>query len=301
MLATFEFSPNDEKTKEQMCNIEICRTLVSKLSDPFVIIRYNTICAITNFIINYSENDIETMFIFEAGLLKKIEEIFGEYVSANVKLTEGEQDKMNKFFKGIIDLLNLIVSEIYDSSYNKIDFSGIIRYVLGFIMNPSSLTEEFIISCAIFICDISSQIIIPKELAEVYAPFAHKVVFEQAVGANPLIVSTFMCSLFYIYSSYGHIENVKLIIELIYKSINFDLGKELHELNSLIENYVSKISDFNIDTEFEFLKFIYSTLAKIIQTEEYSKNHDFLDVLLKIFRNLLDKYPNLCQTVLLLI
>jgi hypothetical protein len=244
MLATYEFSPNDEKTREQICNPELCKILVNKLSDPFVQIRFNSICAITNLIINYSENDIETLFIFEAGLFKKIEDTFSEYLATDLKvLTEGEIDKLNKFFKGIIDLLNLIVSEIYDGSYNKIDFTGIIRYILGFIMNPNSLSEEFILNCSIFICDISSQMVFPKELAKVFAPFAHKVVFEQGNAANRLIVSTFTCSLFYIYASYSEIENVKLIIELIYKSINFDLAKEVHDLNNLIQNYVQKISD----------------------------------------------------------
>jgi hypothetical protein len=177
-------------------------------------------------------------------LLHKIEELFTEYLSSEgVTLTEGEIDKINKLFKSIYDLISLII-ELYDEDkgYNKLNFDKIIQYSVGLILHPGHFNEEVILSACSMIPELLSVTIVAVDHNGLlqYIEFAKKVLSEGS--GNVQVVATFACSLFYLYC-YNNAESelIKPVIEKIYTSINFDLGKEIMIMNDYIQNFVNKI------------------------------------------------------------
>jgi hypothetical protein len=230
--------------REQLVNSSFCKTLVERLNDPFIQVRYNSAMAIINLIVCFSESDIDCIFVFECGLLAKLEELFNEYSSGQVTYTESEIDKINKLLKSVFDLISLVV-ELYDEEkgFNKLNFNNIVKFTVGCILNPGVFSEEVIITACTIIPELLAVHMIPIDDStglKGYIEFANKVLADNS--SNVLVSSTFMCALFYLYcyNDVG-IEHVKLIIEKIYSGINFDLGNEILNINNYIQNFVRKI------------------------------------------------------------
>jgi hypothetical protein len=246
LLASYEFSPTDTKLKDQLINPSFCRTLMERLTDPFIQIRYNSAAAITNLIICFSEYDIDSIFVFECGLLSKLEELFKEYTNNQNNHTESEIEKINKLMKSIFDLLALLI-ELYDEEkYKNTNFS-IIRFAFTIILNPGIFNEEIVLSACTIIPELLAVYIIPPDTVglKAYIEFANKILTDNS--SNILVSASFSCSLFYLYCyNEASVENVKQIIEKIYTNINFDLCTEIMNINNYIQNFVNKIVSFNI-------------------------------------------------------
>lgn len=241
--------------RDQLLNSEICKILVAKLSDPFLQIRFNTISAIMNLIICYSEHEIDKLFYFDAGLLKGVENILIEYFSereALIKHSEGEQIKINKIIKGTIDLLLLTV-DLYDSEENKIfeklNFSSIIKFIVEIVLNPGSLSEDIIINSCLFLANLLSLKVIKAEEFSTnnlnnFIEFSVKLVMDKNAlkSGNPVVIASIVVSLFYIYcNNYSYFNNpelIKYLIETIYSGINFELGTQIEDLNIKIQNFI---------------------------------------------------------------
>jgi hypothetical protein len=268
LLASHDFNPQDEKMKEQLLTADLCKSLVSKLLDPFIQVRYNSITAILNLIITYSEFDMDKIFLLDAGLLKQIELLLIDYLTNRgvIKYTEGELTKINKLIKSAVDLLLLIIEltdDVNDSnkSYSHLDFNHIIKYVVEIILTPDSLPEDVVINSCLFVANLLSQRIIPledntgnnlKNLAE----FAHKIVSDKSAvkSGNPVVISSFICSLFYIYcnlTGQKDFEFVKYLIESIYTNIDFGIGKQIEDLNLGIQNYIKNMTKEDMPVERE--------------------------------------------------
>jgi hypothetical protein len=268
LLASHDFNPQDEKMKEQLLTSDLCKSLVSKLLDPFIQVRYNSITAILNLIITYSEFDMDKIFLLDAGLLKQIELLLIDYLTNRgvIKYTEGELTKINKLIKSAVDLLLLIIEltdDVNDSnkSYSHLDFNHIIKYVVEIILKPDSLPEDVVINSCLFVANLLSQRIIPledntgnnlKSLAE----FAHKIVSDKSAvkSGNPVVISSFICSLFYIYcnlTGQKDLEFVKYLTESIYTNIDFGIGKQIEDLNQGIQNYIKNMTKEDMPVERE--------------------------------------------------
>lgn len=255
LLSSYEFSTKDEKMKEQLLNRDLCKCLVEKLMDPFIQIRFNTISAIINMIVCYSELDIDSIFLFDVGLLNNIENLFMDYLNntknLQVKYTDGEQMKINKLLKNTVDLLLLII-EVYDfdetKNYNKLNFNTIIKCLVEFILNPGSISEDVILNSCFFLANLFSLKVVQVEDTNGnnlinFIEFAKKIISDKNTmsKANPLVVASFICSLFYISCSNVNIlgmEFILFLIESIYSNINFGIGKQIDELNLSIQNYI---------------------------------------------------------------
>jgi hypothetical protein len=255
LLASHDFNPLDEKMRDQLLNSEICKILVSKLSDPFLQVRFNTISAIMNLIICYSEHDIDKLFFFDAGLLKGVESLLFEYFSereANIKHSEGEQIKINKIIKGTVDLL-LLTMDLYDNdenkSFEKLHFNSIIKFIVEIILNPESLSEEIIINSCLFLANLVSLKVIKAEEFSTnnlnkFIEFSVKLVLDKTAlkSGNSVVIASIVVSLFYIYcNNYSYFNNpelIKYLIETIYNGINFDLGTQIEDLNVKIQNFI---------------------------------------------------------------
>lgn len=291
LLASHDFNPQDEKMKEQLLTSDLCKSLVSKLLDPFIQIRYNSITAIINLIITYSEFDMDKIFLLDAGLLKQIELLLLDYLTNRevIKYTEGEQTKINKLIKCAVDLLLLIIEitdDVNDSnkSYSHLDYNNIIKYLVEIILSPGSLPEDVVINSCLFIANLLSQRIINledktgnnlKSLAE----FAHKIVSDKNAvkSGNPVVISSFICSLFFIYcnlTGQKDLEFVKYLIESIYTNIDFGIGKQIEELNLGIQNYIKNMTKEDMPVERERSNSVSSSsnsnIKEKMKTTEYN-------------------------------
>lgn len=199
LLASYEFGGKDEKMREQFLNPEFCRILSDKIQDPFIQVRFNSVSAIINIILCYSEYDIDCIFLFNSGLINHIEVLFEEYITNinnNIKYTEGEQDKINKLLRNTLDLLSLI-TELYDESknYNKLDFNKLIRYSIDFILRPDFLSEEVILNTCLFLSNLLSTTTIPINdinNLQKYMEFAQNIILDNSSKANVLVTSCFI-------------------------------------------------------------------------------------------------------------
>ena len=238
--------------KGYIINIDFCKSLSNLLLDPFLQIRFNTLNALINLIVSYSENDIDLIFLFNTNLLVNLNLNLKEYtLNKDVLSSSSEQEKIRKILKNIFDLLNLII-ELYDEDkqYNKIDFSEILKISLLIITNSGNLqniNEEVIISSSLFLADMFAvkPFLINEELNH-FITFAIDVISNSEKG-NLLIKSAFAVSLFYIFVvNYKHIDNcqikLKEIIFIIFKGINLNLSQEIFDLNLTIQNYVQNLS-----------------------------------------------------------
>lgn len=183
--------------KDQILNEDFCRSLVEKLNDPFIQIKFNSVSAILNLILCYSEFDIDHIFLYNAGLLKYIENIFNTHVTnqqSGVKYSESELTKINKLFKITYDLLTLI-TELYDEAKDneKLDFNTIIGHSVNFILNPGDLSEEVILSSCLYLSSIlSTKCFKINDINNLnhFVEFSSKIVFDKNNKANILITAS---------------------------------------------------------------------------------------------------------------
>jgi hypothetical protein len=181
-----------------------------------------------------------------------------------IKFTEGEQTKINKVLKAAMDLLLLII-ELYDSdenkNYIKLNFNNLIKCSVEFILNSGSISEEVILSTCLFMTNLLSLKVFPIEDQNGnnllnFIEFAQNIVKDKATSskANVLVVSSFRCSLFYIYCSLFssgsnsdavNAEFIQFLINSIYSNINFGVVNQIEELNNSIQNYIKNPSSEN--------------------------------------------------------
>lgn len=190
--------------KENVLTEEFCRSLAEKLSDPFIQIKYNTVSAIINLIISFSEYEIELIFIQNANLLKFIENNFIEYFNntqTGIKYTDSEINKINKLFKITIDLL-ILITELYDDSMekkSKLDFNVIVKSIIHFILTPGDISEEVILNSCLFLSSLlSCKILDVNEDNGLFnfIEFAQKIVFDKNNQANVLINASLISKIF---------------------------------------------------------------------------------------------------------
>jgi len=260
LLASHEFSPCEIKMKEQIVSIEFCKVLVSKLSDPFIQVRYNAVSAIINLIICYSESDMDAIFLFNSDLFPAVESILTEYknnMDMSIKYSEGEQSKINKLIKNVVDLL-LLLMDLYDTGeykdYNKLQMDGLISLSVNFILNPGFLDEDVILNFIMLTASFFTLRVINinnnNNLIN-FIHFAENIVFNQEARnkANVLVVACFTSTIFYFYCSNITVDNnpdlnklkmIETLIEMIHQNINFDLASQIEELNVNIQNFVKE-------------------------------------------------------------
>lgn len=256
LLASHEFSGTE--MRDQILNIGFIKVLIDKLLDPFIQVRFNSISAIINLILCYSDYDIDLAFLINGNLLGKIEEMFQEYAS-NAKqdtiYSESEIIKINKTLKSCMDLLLLII-ELYDESrgYSKLNFENILNFIIELILSPGSLNEEFIISSCLFVTNLlATRVICIKDSQTLnsFVQFSVKILKEGQGKANECILTCFTCSLFYLYCCnpdyFNQEEILQSLIERIYTNINFNIPQEIDELNSIIQNLTKVLSSMDVD------------------------------------------------------
>lgn len=257
-MASHEFSPSENKMKEQIVSADFCKVLVSKLSDPFIQVRYNAVSAVINLIICYSECDMDAIFLFSADLLPAIETVMMEYrtnMDMNIKYSEGEQAKINKLIKNIVDLL-LLLMDLYDTGeykdYNKLNIEILMNISVNFIMNPGFLDEDVILNFVMLTASFFTLRVVKINNNNIllnFIQFAENIVFDENSRnkANVLVVACFTSIIFYFYCSNINIDNnteldrlklVDRLIEMIYQNINFNLATQIEDLNMNIQNFV---------------------------------------------------------------
>jgi hypothetical protein len=254
------------KIRDQILNLDFCQALVKSLTDPFIQIRYNASCAISNLILCFSEHDIDMRFLSNCGLLNQITNIFQDYIStySELKIADSEISKINKLIKSLYDLLILLI-DLYDESkgYSKLNFDLLIGFSINFIIcsstNPEKqlyINEETILTISQFLCSFFSVHIMEinenNQLLS-FINFALPIALsDNKEKANVVISSSFTCSLFYILivnyekSNEGEkaqlLSNIQKIIEKIYFNINFDICEEINHLNLNIQNFIKNVN-----------------------------------------------------------
>jgi len=129
-----------------MITLEMCKSLVEKLSDPYIHIRFNAISAIINLFFCFGESDfeIEKMFFFNTNLILNLEFLLNEnnliHLEKNKQnFTQSEISKNEKLIKNIWELL-ILITDLYDEGkdYQKINFDNIIK---NCVVNSINYTE----------------------------------------------------------------------------------------------------------------------------------------------------------------
>ncbi len=149
MLASYEFDELEKETRDQIITIEMCKSLVEKLSDPYIHIRYNAISAIMNLIYCFADSDfdVEKLFLFNTDLISKMEFLLNENNLIHLEnnkhnFTQSEISKNEKLIKNIWELLLLII-DLYDETkgYQKINFDNIIKNCVVNLLNYYELNK----------------------------------------------------------------------------------------------------------------------------------------------------------------
>jgi hypothetical protein len=158
-----------------------------------------------------------------------------------------------------------LIIELYDSdenkNYIKLNFNNLIKCSVEFILNSGSISEEVILSTCLFMTNLLSLKVFPIEDQNGnnllnFIEFAQNIVKDKATSskANVLVVSSFRCSLFYIYCSLFssgsnsdavNAEFIQFLINSIYSNINFGVVNQIEELNNSIQNYIKNPSSEN--------------------------------------------------------
>lgn len=68
-----EMNENDESLRNKLLNKDFVSSLVDKLNDPFLQVRYNALMAIMNILISYGSNDSDLLYIRDAKMFSQIE------------------------------------------------------------------------------------------------------------------------------------------------------------------------------------------------------------------------------------
>jgi len=133
-----------------MITLEMCKSLVEKLTDPYIHIRYNAISAIINLFFCFAESDfeIEQIFFFNTNLIAYIEFLLNENKLIHLEknkhnFTQCEISKNEKLIKNIWELL-IIIADLYDVSkdYQKINFDNIIKTCVGNLIDYSNMQKS---------------------------------------------------------------------------------------------------------------------------------------------------------------
>jgi hypothetical protein len=133
-----------------MITLEMCKSLVEKLIDPYIHIRYNAISAIINLFFCFAESDfeIEKIFFFNTNLIANIEFLLNEnklihFEKNKHNFTQSEISKNEKLIKNIWELL-ILIADLYDESkdYQKINFDNIIKTCVGNLIDYSEMQKS---------------------------------------------------------------------------------------------------------------------------------------------------------------
>lgn len=128
----------------------MCKSLVEKLTDPYIHIRYNAISAIINLFFCFADSDfeIEKIFFFNTSLIANLEFLLNEnnliHLEKNKQnFTQSEISKNEKLIKNIWELL-ILITELYDESkeYQKINFDIIIKNCVVNLINYSEMQKS---------------------------------------------------------------------------------------------------------------------------------------------------------------
>lgn len=133
-----------------MVNLETCKALVEKLTDPYIHIRYNAISAIINLFFCFAESDfeIEKIFFFNTNLIPNLEFLLNENTLIHLEknkqnFTQSEISKNEKLIKNIWELL-ILIADLYDESkeYQKINFDNIIKNCVSNLINYADIQKN---------------------------------------------------------------------------------------------------------------------------------------------------------------
>ena len=78
ILASMEMSENDDAIKNKILNSDLARSLVEKLNDPFLQVRYNSLMAIMNILICFGNTEADIMYIKNCSIICHIERYLKE-------------------------------------------------------------------------------------------------------------------------------------------------------------------------------------------------------------------------------
>jgi hypothetical protein len=275
--------------RDNIVNASFCQALVQRLDDPFIQTRFNSVMAIINLIVTYSQYDIEKIFLFDSHLLIGIQNVFLKYLnerSMNIteKYTEGETNKVNKLMKSVIDLLLLILDICDSESFSKLDFLLISKSLTLFILNPGSLSEDVIVNSSIFLANLFSlrQYDFGKEQEFLdFINFAKGIVSDSNAlkSANQVVIASFITSLFYIYAQAIHknfntsnfdakseLDFVQYLIDMSYKGLNYQLCEKMNELDVSLKNFINSSEKENSKEHSKNLKEISKNAEKSIRS-----------------------------------
>lgn len=260
--------------KNHVCNIEFCKNLSNLLMDPFLQVRFNSINALINLIVAFSEYDIDLVFLFQTNLLFNITQLLKEYTDKNLICSQSEQEKIRKILKSVFDLLSLLV-ELYDEDkkYNKLDFSEIIKLTINLILNSSdsnnnnndntasfSYSEDIVLNSCLFLAEfliVKPVFILNEEENNLNLSLNNFVKFAVNIlslsnsnsdKGNTLVKASFTVSLLYIFCvNKEKIENLeeklKDIILIIIKELkDQNITEDIYDLNKMVQNYVNNLS-----------------------------------------------------------
>ncbi len=73
IIGSMEMNENDESLRNKVLNKDFAKSLVDKLNDPFLQVRYNALMAIMNVLISYGNNDADVLYITDAKMFSQIE------------------------------------------------------------------------------------------------------------------------------------------------------------------------------------------------------------------------------------
>ncbi len=73
IIGSLEMNENDESLRNKVLNKDFAISLVDKLNDPFLQVRYNALMAIMNVLISYGNNDADVLYITNAKMFSQIE------------------------------------------------------------------------------------------------------------------------------------------------------------------------------------------------------------------------------------
>jgi hypothetical protein len=143
VLATYQFQDKkEENIKNIFTSPQVLSELVNLLSDKLYQIKYNTISALSNIIISFSDTDIDKTLLKQTNFFNLSISIIKDF--PNVEKDSKEYMKRIRTMKNLLDLYMLIIdmSEDILNNNNKINFNKIIYELLSLLINSTDFVNE---------------------------------------------------------------------------------------------------------------------------------------------------------------
>lgn len=257
ILSSYQFRMDDKEMLSIITSPSFLAPLVSLLNDNYYQIKYNTIGALINIIVSFSECEVEIIILTNTDLINLSVKIIKEFIVFDKK--SSEHVKVLKTLSNLLDLYMLLFDLYNEEIDSKVNYALIINEVMNLVtMNKDLLNDDLYLSCNLMLGGYFSKKMIPlSNEIKAYLELANVILNDTT--SSECIKNSFAYNMFYLTCANNEAlksNNINLlpkIIERIYSNISNE-GNIISKVDSLNKNVMQLANEGKENNETATIK-----------------------------------------------